>query len=66
MRIKADIKLESEAYSDIFAPIDLRDGIPNQGDELLIADVLCTCARRRFEYDAAGKLKRVTLYVTRS
>jgi hypothetical protein len=65
MRLKADIKLESEPYSDIFAPIDLDHGIPSTGDELLVADVLYTCLRRRFEYDASGKLKRVAIIVAR-
>ena len=65
MRIKADLKLESEAYADMFAPIDLANGVPSPGDELLIDDVLCVCSRRRFEYDASGRLKRVTLFVAR-
>jgi hypothetical protein len=65
MRLKVQIKLESEHYSDMFAPIDLAHGIPNAGDELVLADVPYTCTRRRFEYDGAGRLKSVTIFVKR-
>jgi hypothetical protein len=66
VRLKVAIKLESEQYSDMFPPVDLAHGIPNAGDELVLADVPYTCTRRRFEYDAAGRLMSVTLFVKRS
>jgi len=66
MRLKVEIKLESEPYSDMFPPIDLAHGIPNAGDELLLSDLTFTCTKRRFEYDAAGRLKSVAIFVKRS
>lgn len=66
MRVKADIKLESEPYSDMFAPIDLSPTIPNRGDALILADVPCVCVRRQFEYDASGRLRAVTVFVQRA
>jgi hypothetical protein len=65
MRVKVDVKLESEQYADMFAPLDPAHGIPNAGDELVLADVAYTCTRRRFEYDVAGRLKSVTVFVKR-
>jgi len=49
----------------MFPPIDLAHGIPSSGDELLLSDVSYTCTRRRFEYDAAGRLKSVAIFVKR-
>jgi YD repeat-containing protein len=66
MRVKVQIKLESEPYSDMFAPIELAHGIPGDGDELVLADAEYRCTRRRFEYDAAGRLTSLTLFVRRS
>jgi hypothetical protein len=66
MRLKVEVKLESEPYSDMFPPIDLAHGIPSAGDELLLADASYTCTKRRFEYDDAGRLKSVAIFVTRS
>jgi hypothetical protein len=66
VRLKVEIKLESEPYSDMFPPIDLAHGIPSAGDELLLSDASYTCTRRRFEYDAAGRLKSVAIFVRRS
>ena len=65
MRLKVEVKLEAEPYSDMFPPIDLAHGIPNAGDELLLSDVPYTCTKRRFEYDAAGRLKSVAIFVKR-
>jgi hypothetical protein len=65
MRLKVEVKLESEQYSDMFAPVDLAHGIPNAGDEIVLDEVSYTCTRRRFAYDAAGRLKSVTIYVKR-
>lgn len=68
MRVKVDVVLDSTAerqYSDMFAPIDLAHGIPNAGDEIVLDDVAYVCTRRRFRYDAAGRLNGVTIYVKR-
>jgi hypothetical protein len=66
MRLKVEIKLESEPYSDMFPPIDLAHGIPNAGDELLLSEAAYTCTKRRFEYDAGGRLKSVSIFVKRN
>lgn len=65
MRVRVEIKLESEPYSDMLPPIDPGHGIPNAGDELVLADDTYVCTRRRFEYDLAGRLKSVMLFVKR-
>jgi hypothetical protein len=65
VRLKVEVKLESEPYSDMFPPIDLAHGIPNAGDELLLSDVAYTCTKRRFQYDDAGRLKSVAIFVKR-
>jgi hypothetical protein len=63
MRIKAEVHMEAEAYADMLPPLDLTYGIPAAGDELIVAGVSYTCARRRFGYDEAGRLRDVVLYV---
>jgi hypothetical protein len=63
MRIRAEVHVEAEAYSDMLPPLDLSYGIPVAGDELVIGDVSYLCVRRRFGFDASGHLREVVLVV---